>query len=35
MECEYRMQQKRLTAVPTHLQVLSHEEELLKREHVQ
>jgi len=29
------MQQNRLTAVPTHLQVLSKKHELFKREHVQ
>lgn len=35
IKCEYRMQQKRLTVVPTHLLVLSQKHELLKREHVQ
>lgn len=35
VKCEYRMQQKRLTVVPTHLQVLNQKHELLKHEHVQ
>ena len=35
MECEYGTEQKRLTVVPTHLQVRSQKHQLLKREHVQ